>query len=123
MENNIETREFVLFGKAKHDFETWLRNSKFGNSSYVSGICFVNSSASEFISLPIELQYSIIIEWLDIVRLQLTIEVIQGGDMRVNVLNNKFNTEWIDDRFEIRSDAMRAGIQSANTIYNTRVAN
>lgn len=54
----------ILNGKAKIDFETWLRNSEYGHTNYGSGICFINGSAREFFNLQKNLQNAIIIEWL-----------------------------------------------------------
>jgi hypothetical protein len=96
-----------LTKKAKEDFKNWYRN-RLSVMTY-----------SELLNInDVTVYSSLIIEWLDVVNLQITVEAIQGGDFRAYVLKDKFNAIWIDDRFDSRQKAMDAIILKANEIYN-----
>ena len=63
---------------------------------------------------------ALIIEWFDSVGLQITVESIIGGDFRADILENKFKTTHMDNRFESRLEATNAVIERTNEIYNER---
>jgi len=96
-----------LTEKAKEDFKKWYRD-RLSVMTY-----------SELLNInDITVYSSLIIEWLDTVDLKVTVEAIQGGDFRAYVLKDKFNTIWIDDRFDSRQKTMDAIILKANELYN-----
>lgn len=113
----------MLTNKTKETFEIWLRNSTYGNSTYVTGMCYINGNAREFSSLQKELQNTIITEWFDTIGITVDVMPRMADDNKIVFEPNTFclKHEIVTEdfiQFNNRNEAISNAIIQANVIFN-----
>ena len=103
----------ILTGETKLDFERWLHSN---DVLIKDGIYDDTYLTDVFDKLPLNLQYSSIIEWFDSVGIYVNSDYFE--------LNKGFYSEVLDSNFEIikptRQEALTEAIKKANEIYNEK---
>ena len=103
----------ILTGETKLDFERWLHSN---DVLIKDGIYDDTYLTDVFDKLPLNLQYTSIIEWFDSVGIYITTDYLE--------LNRGFYSEILNENFEIvkptRQLALTEAIKKANEIYNSK---
>jgi hypothetical protein len=112
-----------LTGKAKEAFEEWLRNSTYGHTNYGTGMCYINESAREFLSLQSELQNTVIIEFFDSVKIYISINYVKLNNemQKEKGFQSLVSNKHLSTMFRVistRQEATEKAIERANEIYN-----
>ena len=114
--------EMILNVKAKEDFEKWL----FSNDILIKdGIYDETYLTDVFEELPLNLQYSSIIEWFDSVDIYISINYVDFYDELRN--DTGFETYVTNKGLSVkfrsvssRQEAIKQAIKKANEIYNNK---
>lgn len=104
----------MLTGKAKEDFEKWLKKQSFVNfNKYTKKIIIDNKIYSE---LNERFVSTLIIEWFDSAGIYITTEIMAKNIFSFRIdYDNIFDCE---ECFKTRQEAQVKAIEKANEIYN-----
>ena len=115
----------ILTGKAKEDFEKWLKKQSFSNfNNYTKYIIIHNKVYTDLNELFIN---ALIIEWFDTVGIFILPELVNISTMffTITIFHNEYRTETGKtmtelSNFKSRQEVTIEAIKKANELYNLK---